>query len=314
MKAESERIQNQYEILNSCSVIEFVKVLNGMQDEFDKDFNIINSNINIIDILKKRKDENFLEELIIELLYSIEMVGNYKYDLIHNIISDSELSLNYDYWTNWGYDCYSRVDLKSALALSGDKTIIKDLLSKEENIRRGYSNSLNYVRLYNLYIIIGEYEKALGQFIETYNIKSDFCDEDNDFDRFGYAPVGFGYEDSLIKFIMGICKLFTNEGNDYKRKKGMLIQVLSSDKIKYVNLEKLVPILKENLYYEDFKLLLNEIIEKNRNGQLGFVNVLDYDGFFCPNKVQKIDNTEVLNYLSNLGIYENNRLCLRRKI
>ncbi|MBR2828174.1 MAG: hypothetical protein IKE70_02970, partial [Bacilli bacterium] len=163
------------EVLTWCNAKTFVEITNIIRRNFDKDFDRFS-------IVKKRNKNKFCENLIIELLrwraYDDDC------SLVHQILTDPEIEIDYDLYSA---DYFGQTDLKSIIALSGNRTIIKDLLSKDQNIQYYYRHGDRGIQLYILYAIVGDYEKAITNFEERYNFKYDLDDEDKNWDRSGYA-------------------------------------------------------------------------------------------------------------------------------
>lgn len=158
------------ELLACCNVKAFIEITNIIKNNFDKNYDRFS-------IAKKRNKNKFCEYLIIELLRYYTDIDDY--NLIHQILTDSEIKIDYDLYS---MDYYGETDLKSTIALSGNRKIIKDLLSKEKNIQNYYRHKNHGIQLYILYAIIGDYEKAMATFEENYNFKNDLDSENYNWD------------------------------------------------------------------------------------------------------------------------------------
>ena len=277
------------EILTWCNAETFVKVTNIIRHYFDKNFDRLS-------IVKKRNNNKFCEKLIIELLHWY--TDKEDYDLIHQILVDSEIEIDYDFCFT---DYVGETNLKSIIALSGNKTIINDLLSKEENIQNCYGHGNNFVRLYTLYAIVGNYEKALINFRENYNFKYDLDDEDENWDRFGFAYGSWGYKDSFVEFISSMCTSFKENSIDYPIIVNLISSAINSENVKFINLsETLIPI-QEVLAPDDFKLLIDALVEKYNSGKLGFLNVTEHMSMFTRYKIDIANKDEIQKQLDSFN-------------
>ncbi len=116
----SQNHQKIDKMLSCCSAKAFVEITNIIRHNFDKNFNRLS-------FAKNRSKDKFCERLIIELLHS--NVNEEDCDLIHQILTDSEIQIDYD---QYYADYTGQTNLKSLIALSKNPIIIKDLLSKEQ--------------------------------------------------------------------------------------------------------------------------------------------------------------------------------------
>lgn len=289
------------EILTWCSARFFVEITNVIIHNFDKDFDRFS-------IVKKRNKDKFCERLIIELLHW--HADKEDCDLIHQILTDSEIEIDYDLYSA---DYTGQTDLKSIIALSGNRTIIKDLLSKEQNIQNYYSHGECCVKLYILYALIGNYEKALANFEENYNFKYDFDDEDNNWDRSGYAYGGWNYNDSFARFIGSMCDSFKEDDTDYSTIINLISRVINSENVKYINLEETLTPIQEVLSDDDFKLLVDTLLEKHNSGSLGFLAVNDHESMFTRYIITVANEDEVQKSLNALNEKKNNKSLIHTK-
>ena len=289
------------EVLTWCNAKAFVEITNIIRHNFNKDFDRFS-------IAKKRNKDKFCERLIIELLHW--HTDKEDCDLIHQILTDSEIEIDYDLYSA---DYMGQTHLKSIIALSGNRTIIKDLLSKEQNIQNYYSHGDRGIQLYILYAIIGDYEKALVNFEENYNFKYDFDDEDNNWDRSGYAYGDWGYEDSLARLISSLCDSFKENSIDYSMIINIISRVINNKNIKYINLEETLAPIQEVLSDDDFKLLVDSLLEKYNTGSLGFLSVNDHEGMFTRYIIRIANEDEIQNDLNSLNIKEKNKNLIYTK-
>ena len=218
-------------------------------------------------------------------------------NLIHQILTDSEIEIDYNLYLS---DYYGETDLKSIIALSGNKTIIKDLLSKEQNLQNYYRRGDYGIQLYILYAVIGDYEKAITNFEERYNFKYDLDDEDESWDRSGYAYGGWGYEDSLARFINSMCNSFKKDNVDYSIIINLISRVINNKNVKYINLEKTLTPIQEVTSADDFKLLVNDLLAKHNSGNLGFLTVNDCDEMLTRYIISVASEDEVQMHLGNI--------------
>ncbi len=277
------------EILTWCNAETFVNVTNTIRYYFDKNFDRFS-------IIKKRNKNKFCERLIVELLNG--HADKEDCDLIHQILTDSEIEIDYDlHYTDYA----GKTDLKSVIALSGNKTIINDLLSKEQNIQNCYRHDDYSEQLYVLYAIVGDYEKALANFKETYNFKYDLDDEDKNWDRSGFAYGSWGYRDSLAEFINIMCSSFKENNIDYPTIINLISNVINSENVKYINLSETLTPIHEVLAPADFKLLVDTLVGKYNSGNLGFIIVTDCKSMFTRYKISIASEDEIKEQLTALN-------------
>ena len=63
----------------------------------------------------------------------------------------------------------------------------------------------------------------------------------------------------------------------------MLYKILNNDKTKYINLNDIIPIIKNIIQNDDLNLLLDILYKKYKNNSLGFINYsenFNSDGMF----------------------------------
>lgn len=289
------------EILTWCNAKTFAEITKIIKCKFDRDFDRFS-------IVKKRNKNKFCERLIIELLHW--HADKEDCDLIHKILTDSEIEIDYNLYSA---DYTGQTDLKSIIALSGNRTIIKDLLSKEQNIQSYYSHGDHGIQLYILYAIIGDYEKALANFEKNYNFKYDLDDEDNNWDRSGYAYGSWGYKDSLARFFDSMCASFKEDSTDYSTIINLISCVMNNENVKYINLEETLTPIREVLSDDDFKLLVDALLRKHNSGNLGFLTVSDHDGMFTRYIISIANEDEIQNNLNDLNKKEKNKSLIHTK-
>ena len=276
------------EILMWCNAKLFIEITNIIKDHFDKDFDRFS-------IVKKRNKNKFCETLIIELLD--RHCNKEDYDLIHQILTDSEIELDYGMYCS---DYIGQSDLKSIIALSENRTIIKDLMSKSQ-IQEYYSHGEHGIQLFIVYAIIGEYEKAIADFNEKYNFEYDLYDEDRNWDTSGYAYGGWGYKDSLVRFISKMCESFKEDETDYSTIINLINRIINSKNVKYINLEETLAPIKEILSPEDFKFLIDALLKKYKLGNLNFLSITNHEDMFTQYKISIASETEVQEQLNVLN-------------
>ena len=249
------------EVLNVCDARSFVEITNIIIRTFDKNFDRFK-------FAKKRSEDNFHEGLIISLLRH-SAVEEENYALIHQILTDPEIQIDYDlyYADSVGY-----TDLRSLIALNGGPVIIRDLLSKEQNIRNYYQHGGARIQLFRLYAIIGDYEKALADFNKNYDCTCDYTDEYNDeLDRGECAYGYWDYYDSLAELVTYVCDSFDKRNIDYQTRISVINGILNSNRVRYINLEETLPAIERVLSEEDFKALVDSLVLKRDSGALSFI-------------------------------------------
>lgn len=289
------------EILTWCNAKIFVELTNIIRRNFDKNFDRFA-------IIKQRNKDKFCERLVIELLNW--RASKEDCDLIHQILTDPEIEIDYDLHSA---DYKGQTDLRSIIALSGNRTIIKDLLSHEQGVQNYYSHGEFVIQLYTLYAVTGDYEKALVNFEENYNFEYDLYDEDNTWNKSGYAYGSWEYEDSLARFIRSMCTSFKESGTDYSTIINLISRILKSEKIKYINLEETLTPIREVLSDDDFKLLVDALLEKYNSGILGFLAVSDHEDLFTRYIIRIANEDEVQNELDVLNKKEKNKKLIYAK-
>ena len=281
------------EILNCCNAKSFVEITNIITRNLDKNFDRLA-------FAKNRSKDKFCEKLIIELLHYYYFTDE-DCDLIHQILTDSEIQIDYD---RYYADYIGQTNLKSLIALSKNPIIIKDLLSKEQNVQDYYWHGDSKIQLFRLYGIIGDYEKALVNFNEKYNYGCDYTENfDDDFNRVGYTYARCLYEDSVVGFINDVCTSFNEQNTDYSMRKVIINKILNNDKVKYFNLEETLHSIQKVLSDEDFKTLLDTLVLKRNSGKLGFIISEENSEITLLNRyvIRLASEEEVQDYLSSIN-------------
>lgn len=277
------------EFLMWCNARVFVVVTKIIKSYYDSSFDRFA-------IVKQRNKNHFCEQLIMELLSGHGESENY--DLIHQILTDSDIKIDYE---TYYADYIGMSDLKSLIALSGNRLVIEDLLSDEGNIQDNYWHEEVHISSYMLYAIIGDYEKAIVEFESQYDSTCDLNDEDNNWDRSGFAYGGWQYQDSLAKFIENICISLKIDGIAYDEAVKLINRILNSSKIKYVNLKETLGPIQEIFSPEDFKLLLDNLFDRQKTGNLSFLKVEDYIDMFIRYRITLADENEIKKQLDHLS-------------
>lgn len=153
------------ELLKCCNAKTFVQVTNIIRRNFDKDYDRLA-------ILKQRKEKYFCERVLINMLKS--HINESDSEFVHQILTDDDISIDYNH--DWA-DYFGQTSLRELLAFSDNRTIIKDLLSKQDNIKNCYWHGDFKIQLYRLYAIIGDYKNALIYFNQNYNHAYDFSED-----------------------------------------------------------------------------------------------------------------------------------------
>lgn len=246
-KANNKKI---IDLLSNCNSSTFVKITNIILRNFDKNFDRMT-------LVKARKEKDFPELLITRM--GLSYINEDDCNFIHQLLNDEDISVDYNFY--W-FDYYGETSLKEIIALSGKRTLIKDLLSKPENIQDYYWHGEIIIELYQLYAIIGDYENALNHFKNHYYFESI---------KNGQIEVEYTYEDSLAKFIKNICNSFITDDIEYIRRKEIIDGVLASENVKYINIDETLPIIQTVLSSEDFEELINTLVGRYNSGTLGFI-------------------------------------------
>ncbi|HBA37587.1 MAG TPA: hypothetical protein DCY94_02580 [Firmicutes bacterium] len=252
------------EFLMWCNARTFVAVTRIIRTHFDKNFDRLS-------IIKQRNKNNFCESVIVALLQTYHTDEDIS--LIHEILTDKDIKIDYDFAH---VDYVDQTDLRTIIAFSGNRTIIRDLLERENNIRNLYWYGESRICLYMLYAIAGDYEKSLDAFMKIYNYEADYTEDFNDdFNKKGYTYGDFHYKDSLVEFLNRLIESFKIDDIEYPKIKELITRVLTNEKVKYVNLEETMSILLGVLSGEDFQNLLDSLITRHNSGNLGFITVTE---------------------------------------
>ena len=297
----SQNHQKIDEMLSRINAKAFVEITNIIRCNFDKNFDRLS-------FAKNRSKDKFCESLIIELLHYYTKDEDEDCNLIHQILIDPEIQIDYD---RYYADYIGQTNLKSLIALSKNPIIIKDLLSKEQNVQDYYWHGETSIQLFRLYGIIGDYEKALTNFNTIYNYMHDYTEEfDDDFNRVGHTYAGWDYKDFIAEFINDICTSFNKQKVDYSMRKTIINEILNNDKVKYINLEETLPAVQDVLSDEDFKTLLDTLVLKRDSGNLGFIVTEENTeySFFNRYVIRLSSEEEVQDYLSSLNNKEKTKI------
>ncbi len=257
------------EILEKCNAKTFVEITNIIRRKLDKEFDRLS-------FVKKRKENNFCESVIMESLQWSPDEEDFAF--VHAILTDADITLDYD--LNF-VDYFGETTLRDTIAIRGDKTLTEDLLSKKENIQNYYRHGESYIPIYNLYARIGDYEKVLELFQKSYVYSQDYTEDwDDDFNKLGYTYGDYAYKDSVASLISGMCNSLMRDNVEYPLAVSLINRVLSSECVKYINLEETLTPIQEMFKAEDYNKLVDDLLERHRAGKLGFLLVREGDGMF----------------------------------
>ena len=279
------------ELLNICNAKTFVEVTNIIRRNFDKDYDRLN-------ILKQRKEKHFCERVLINMLKS--HINESDSEFVHQILTADDISIDYNY--DWA-DYFGQTSLRELLAFSDNRIIIKDLLSKQENIKNCYWHGDFKIQLYRLYAIIGDYQNALTHFNENYNYAYDFTEDyTQGFNKDGYAKGDLTYRDSLVAFIENICYSLSKDGLDDSVKATIISSILNSEKVQFINIDEILFTIKNTLSDDNFKLLVDSLVDRHNNGNLGFIVAEENDGGLFDRYIIRVaTNEEIQETLSSLN-------------
>lgn len=298
-KTNNKKIINFLKVCNSSA---FVEVTDIIISYFDKEFDRLK-------YIKEKLDKNYAENLIVKILKT--RFSENDVNLVHQLLNDESISIDYGFSY---YDYYGHVGLKDSLAFSKNRTLIRDLLSRPEGIENCYFSGDWKIQLYRLYAIIGEYEKALEIFSSNYDYSYDFTEDfTNGFNKDGYAYGEFAYSDSLVNFVKDVCNSLSKDELDYSYKKDIINRVLNSSNVKYINLEEIMPIIKEVLSDVDYEEVLKSLIERYNSSNLGFIAVKETrESTYCYYTIRILNESEVQITLEKLRNNDNKHDMLVR--
>ena len=279
------------EFLLDCNGEMFAKVISIIKISFD-------SNYDWLSLLKNAESKVIPEEVIIELINIPESSSD-----ILKILNDSHFEINYNYISNDG------IELINLLALTNDRLLIKNLLSKDENLRKTYSNGYSKINLYHLYALTGQYDQALASFENNYS------DSNNKLDTIGYIR-SLESISNLYRLIVLLCDSFTEYKIDYYEKLNIIFRILDNKNIKYIDINILKFIENENvLKDDDYKTLVKNIINRYKDGYIKFTDFEFDDKDNLNNNtyiIRILPEEEVKNYFKDFE-FENNIVYKKRK-
>jgi len=292
------------ELLKCCNAKTFVQVTDIIRRNFDKDYDRLT-------IVKQRKEKYFCERILINMLKS--HINESDSEFIHQILTDDDISIDYNH--DWS-DYFGQTSLRELLAFSDNRTIIKDLLSKQENIKNCYWHGDFKIQLYRLYAIIGDYQNALINFNENYNYAYDFTEDyPKGFNNDGYAKGDLTYRDSLVAFIENICYSLSKDGLDDSVKSAIISSILNSKKVQFINIDEILFTIQNTLSAENFKILVDSLVDKYNNGNLGFIVAEENDGGLFDRYIIRIATAEeISDSLDTLNIKSESSTLVKKRI
>lgn len=289
------------EFLLWCNANDFFKVTEIIRNNFDNDFDRLS-------ILRKRNSDNFCEQVIIKMLQDFHLDSNINF--IHTLLTDNKIKIDYNVVN---HDFSGRGSLKDYIAYSKRNVLIKDLLSNPENVEN-YYYCCGFMPLYSLYAIIGDYKNALENFLNIYDYHFDYGEGvDDDFANLGYTKMDFIYNDSLANFVKCVIQGLKQTNITYDETKNLISTILDNEKVKYINFEAVLPIVKETLTDEDFSYLIDCLMKKHNEGKLNFIKLisLDNDSLVNGYAIKVISDTELEEVLN---LYNKNNSVKSKKL
>ena len=86
-------------------------------------------------------------------------------------------------------------------------------------------------------------------------------------------PFSFNLLLKRVEAVLKRSKSFEKENTNEQDKKAIISRILNCEKVKFIDIEKTLPIIKEALNPEDFKQITEELITRYNNNQLNFITV-----------------------------------------
>ena len=294
------------EVLTSCTPRLFAILTSIIVNNYDENYDRMS-------LLKQNQEKkDYIEHTIIEF-FDIRK-SDKDYDFIHKILTDESININYDLFYA---DYMGSTDLRSIIAFNSNKIIIQDFLRKPENIRKYYRNGFSIKPLYSLYVTAGDLENALNSFEETYNYRLEFSiDSKGDISETGWAYGDINYENQLAEFIKYICESLEKENTKEQDKKAIISRILNCERVKFIDIEKTLPIIKETLTKEEFNQIIEELITRYNNNQLNFITVNESrpnDSIYRFYTIQVANEEEVKLAFSKFSNEESNIKKLNKK-
>lgn len=281
------------EILKTCGAWNFVNITNIIVKYLDEDFDRLS-------YVREKQNEIFSGYVIFHSLKSD--CEEKDYELVHEILTDNDIEVDYTVSLS---DYLGGYNLREFIAFYGNKQVLSDFLSNENNVRTTYWYGNKVIDLFNLYAKIGEYEKALTAFNSIYCYG---CDYRGSLDDNGYAFGWLLHRDSLVDFVGDMCKSFEEEEVPFDDRSNLINSILINDNVPYINLNSVLPVVKNVLFDEDYQMLSNKLEEKYSNGNLKFTVVEEQKDPTARVRIRIATDEEVSRTFSSFATKEENKV------
>ena len=140
-----------------------------------------------------------------------------------------------------------------------------------------------------------------------------YYDEDRNWDTSGYAYGGWGYKDSVARFISKMCESFKEDETDYSTIISLINCIINSKNVKYINLEETLAPIKEVLSPEDFKHLIDALLEKYKLGNLNFLSISNHEDMFTQYKISIASEDEIKTQIEGLDKMGKRKILISSK-
>ena len=280
------------EVLKTCNAKTFYIITSNILHNYDENFDIFK-------YLKERHSNEFCENYMFEALK--DKLDIKLEPVIYTIMTNPSIKIDY----NKRYDDFvGQTNLKSLIAYNGSKRMVINLLSDKNNIEDYYYQGENKLPLYIVLTRIGDLDHAIKVFDRIYDGEKEYVNEDNrDLEKYGYRRLdidSYSKRDNLIRLLMEMFK--SNNGIMFEIRMDFVKKILSNKKIKYVDIDGVVEILKDYLLDEDFAEICRNLLERRNKKEIEFIKIGELERYESPISIyyaRIMDNNDI-NLLFNL--------------
>lgn len=251
------------EFLKNCYAYDFIEVTDTIRACFDEKFDRLPF---VLDNTK----EHFAEDLIYYLSYWRHIKTD-DFNIIHKLLSDKNRKIDFHRSFANMDDC---PELYEVIMSYGDKTIIRDML-EHPNTKDIYNfNSFGRsLKLCEICCYLGEYEKFLKELNK--NKGAEYLSEDKKVDyhlkQDNYITFNNYPQNLRTNYILEICDSLKSQNVDYNRIIHIISLIINDDNLNYFEPDRILPKLQELLSEEDFKDLLNVIVQKQKENKITLI-------------------------------------------
>lgn len=261
------------EFLSHCNAKMFVHISNIITRNFD-------ANYDRYTLIKEHSKDNkaFPTAVLKELSHVAETEADYQ--LMKRLLTDDEIQID---WNLSHRDYFSETDtsLKTDLALTRNPKILSILLQDSNRIHTYYSyNEAIYISLFEIYAILGDYEKSIQTFEEKFHDNQNYASYvDNPQKKLQKGiPIAIPpyFQDVFTQYIETLVKSFEDRKINEIKRKEILSRVFNSKTITYINPAEVLEEIEPTLSKETFQELVTRLREREQNGEIRFVTREEY--------------------------------------